>query len=65
VLEVTKTDAAKTIALATGGRDFQPSSSSWAEAARALGDVVLLVEGEAVGFDRFIRDAAIRASVSV
>ena len=46
------------IALATGGRKFWPGPDSHTDIGPALEDVVLLIEGEADGFDKWVRDQA-------
>ena len=53
------------IAVCAGGRDYQPARSTWREASEALADVALLVEGEATGFDSFLRDVALRDGIPV
>ena len=58
-------DHGPVIAIATGGRKFWPTDLSRQDIGPAIADVVLLVEGEAVGFDRWVRDGAARRYIAI
>jgi hypothetical protein len=53
------------VALVTGGRTFWPTQRSLSDIVVALADVALVVEGDASGFDAWVRDQARARRIAV
>jgi hypothetical protein len=53
-----RSDPSPKLALVTGGRHFRATAATMPALDAAFGDVALVIEGEALGFDRLVRERA-------